>query len=93
MPPHFGDGTVSLPEITESAAPKRKPGRPKGSKNKNKPQRPAPLGDTVNDFCAKMRCSRPYAYKLMREGKLKYFMLGKRRRIPHSEYQRLGVVS
>jgi hypothetical protein len=82
---------MSLPEITESAAPKRKPGRPKGSKNKNKPQRPDPLGDTVNDFCAKMRCSRQYAYKLMREKKLKYFLFNKRRRIPVSEYARLGV--
>jgi excisionase family DNA binding protein len=85
---------VSLPEIAEITAPKRKRGRPKGSKNKNRPQRPDPLGDTVNDFCAKMRCSRTTAYRMMRDGELKYIELGNRgRRIPYSEYQRLGVVS
>lgn len=87
---------MSFPEIAETAAPKRKRGRPKGSKNKSGYHHPDPqiaLTDTVNEFCVKMKCSRVVAYDMMRKGQLKYIKFRKRRRIPHSEYQRLGVVS
>ena len=35
----------------------------------------------VNEFCQSYRVSRDTAYKLMRNGKLKYFSIGTERRI------------
>jgi excisionase family DNA binding protein len=76
---------MSLPEISDP--PKRKKmGRPPHP-------RPEAQADTITAFCAKMKCSRPTVYRMMKDGELKYIQIRGERRIPHSEYVRLGVVS
>jgi excisionase family DNA binding protein len=80
-------------DTTQTAAPKRRRGRPKGAKNKPRTPHCEELADTINEFCAKMKCSRAQAYVLMGNGKIRYIQFGRQRRIPHSEYRRLGVVS
>lgn len=85
---------MSLPET--EFPPKRGPGRPRGSKAKNPrlhhPDPRTALTDTVNEFCAKMKVSRNKAYQMMRDGALRYVQMGGQRRIPHTEYQRMGVI-
>jgi excisionase family DNA binding protein len=82
---------MSLPDLCL----KRPRGRPRIDKSvpsKHHPGAQIALADTVNEFCAKMKCSRVTAYSMMRDGDLKYVQIGKQRRIPHSEYRRLGVI-
>jgi excisionase family DNA binding protein len=74
---------LSLPEISNPPK-KKKMGRPPHP-------RPNAEADTLTEFCAKMKCSRATAYRMMDEGKLKYIQLRNERRIPHSEYGRLGL--
>jgi excisionase family DNA binding protein len=76
---------MSFPEISDPSK-KKKMGRPRHP-------RPEAEADTLTEFCHKMKCSRATAYRMMDEGKLKYIQLRNERRIPHSEYVRLGVVS
>jgi excisionase family DNA binding protein len=53
----------------------------------------AVLGDTVDQFVAKTNTSRATAFRMMADGRLRYVKLGPRlRRIPTSEYARLGLV-
>jgi excisionase family DNA binding protein len=53
----------------------------------------AVLGDTVDQFVAKTNTSRATAFRMMADGRLRYVKLGLRlRRIPTSEYARLGLV-
>jgi excisionase family DNA binding protein len=74
---------MSLPEI--SIPPKKKKmGRPPHP-------RPGAEADTITEFCAKMKCSRATVYRMMGDGTLKYIQLRCERRIPHSEYERLGL--
>jgi excisionase family DNA binding protein len=87
---------MSLPETFEIPPMKRPRGRPRGSKNKNRrlyhPDPQIALTDTINEFCAKVKCSRIKAYRMMQAGTLRYAQIGGQRRIPHTEYQRLGVI-
>jgi excisionase family DNA binding protein len=76
---------MSFPETSELPK-KKKMGRPRHP-------RPAAQADTITEFCAKMKCSRPTVYRMMRDGELKYIQIRGERRIPHSEYVRLGAVS
>jgi excisionase family DNA binding protein len=73
---------MSHPEI--SAPSKKKRGRPPH-------RRPDPEADTVTEFCSRMKCSRATAYRMMRDGELKFIQVRSERRIPRSEYQRLGM--
>jgi excisionase family DNA binding protein len=53
----------------------------------------AVLGDTVDQFVAKTNTSRATAFRMMADGRLRYVKLGPRlRRIPTSEYERLGLI-
>jgi hypothetical protein len=74
---------MSLPEISRPLK-KKKMGRPPHP-------RPKAEADTLTEFCAKMKCSRATAYRMMGDGTLKYIQLHSERRIPHSEYERLGM--
>jgi excisionase family DNA binding protein len=54
-------------------------------------QRPiAPIGLSVNESVATTGLSRPQLYKMMKAGELRYIQLGRTRRIPPSEFVRLG---
>jgi excisionase family DNA binding protein len=74
---------MSLPEIPNPPK-KKKMGRPPHP-------RPEAQADTITEFCAKMKCSRPTVYRMMKDGELKYIQIRGERRIPHSEYGRLGL--
>ncbi len=41
---------------------------------------------TVQEVMARLKCSRDTAYKLMREGKLRSFNLGRRRRVREGDF-------
>jgi excisionase family DNA binding protein len=87
---------IEASDTTQTVAPKRRRGRPKGAKNRSRDLRlDAKLGlaDTIQEFCARMKCSRAQAYVLMQTGKVRFIQFGRQRRIPHTEYVRLGVVS
>jgi excisionase family DNA binding protein len=47
---------------------------------------------TVGEFSATTGLSRPTLYRMMIEKKLRYAQIGGTRRIPVSEYRRLGLV-
>jgi len=51
-----------------------------------------PLGDTVSEYTRKVKTSKATAYRRMADGSLRYAMVGKQRRIPHTEYVRMGLV-
>jgi Helix-turn-helix domain len=73
--------------MTESAQTKSRPrGRPRKSWHRE-PRKPEPTlvarrAYTVNEFCSAYRVSRNTAYELMKNGRLKYFLLNAERRIP-----------
>ena len=46
---------------------------------------------TVGEFAATTGISKPTLYRMMLEGKLRYAQIGGTRRIPVSEYHRLGL--
>jgi excisionase family DNA binding protein len=49
---------------------------------------------SVDEFCRSTGTSKPTAYRMMASGKLKYVQLSTRtRKIPTSEYARLGLVA
>jgi excisionase family DNA binding protein len=51
------------------------------------------LYDTPDQFCHKTNTSRSTVWRMMRDGRLRYVKFGPRlRRIPTSEYERLGLV-
>jgi hypothetical protein len=52
----------------------------------------APLGDTIDEDIRKVKTSRSTAYRQMSDGSLRYVMVRKQRRIPHTEYARMGLV-
>jgi excisionase family DNA binding protein len=48
---------------------------------------------SVSEWCDSTNISRPTAYRMMADGRLRYVRLGERtRKIPTSEYVRLGLV-
>ena len=52
------------------------------------------LGDSVQDFIDRTGISRPTAYRMMADGRLKFIQVtDDMRRIPTSEYVRLGFVT
>ena len=52
------------------------------------------LGDSVQDFTDRTGISRPTAYRMMADGRLKFIQVtDAMRRIPTSEYVRLGFVT
>jgi hypothetical protein len=52
----------------------------------------APLGDTISEYILKVKTSKATAYRRMADGSLRYAMVGKQRRIPLTEYVRMGLV-
>jgi excisionase family DNA binding protein len=59
---------------------------------KRAPQPPVPaVAVTVNEFSAATRLSKPTVYRMMQVGKLRYAQIGGTRRIPVTEYTRLGL--
>lgn len=52
----------------------------------------APLGDTISEYIRRVKTSKATAYRRMADGSLRYAMVGKQRRIPHTEYVRMGLV-
>ena len=66
-------------------------------KRKRKRRTPKPpsknaLGHYVREFVERARMSRPTAYRMMRDGQLRYIVMRGRRIIPTTEYVRLGYV-
>jgi excisionase family DNA binding protein len=52
------------------------------------------LGDSVQDFVTRTGISRPTAYRMMADGRLRFIQVtDDLRRIPTSEYVRLGFIS
>jgi excisionase family DNA binding protein len=47
---------------------------------------------TVNEFVSTTGLSRPTVYRMMMRGKLRFAQIGGTRRIPVSEYHRLGLI-
>jgi excisionase family DNA binding protein len=50
------------------------------------------LGDTVSEFTHRAKTSKATAYRMMADGSLRYVRIRGQRRIPHTEYVRLGFV-
>jgi hypothetical protein len=50
------------------------------------------LAHRIGEFVERARTSRPTAYRMMRDGTLRYIVVRGRRLIPTSEYVRLGYV-
>jgi hypothetical protein len=50
------------------------------------------LGDTVAEYTRRVKTSKATAYRQMADGSLRYVMIRGQRRIPHSEYVRMGLV-
>jgi hypothetical protein len=50
------------------------------------------LGDTIDDYVRRVKTSKATAYRQMADGSLRYVMVRKQRRIPHTEYVRMGLV-
>lgn len=48
---------------------------------------------TVNEFVSTTGLSRPTVYRMMMRGKLRFAQIGGTRRIPVSEYRRLGLIA
>jgi hypothetical protein len=54
---------------------------------------PAQLGDSIQEFMTKANVSRATVWRMMKTGKLRFIRLSDRiRRIPTSEYRRLGLI-
>jgi hypothetical protein len=70
---------------------------PTGKRKRGKhSQRPTPtrLGDSVQDCIDRTGLSRPTAYRMMADGRLKFIQVtDDMRRIPTSEYVRLGFIT
>jgi excisionase family DNA binding protein len=74
---------------------------PQRQKKKNKKKRKPTLFRmagrvcvSVAEWCSTTGVSRPTAYRMMLDGRLHYVQMGERmRKIPTTEYQRLGLVS
>jgi excisionase family DNA binding protein len=49
-----------------------------------------PIGLSINESVATTGLSRPKLYKLMAAGELRFIQIGRTRRIPPSEFVRLG---
>jgi excisionase family DNA binding protein len=47
---------------------------------------------TVAEFSAATRLSKPTIYRMMQTGKLRFAQIGAMRRIPVTEYARLGLI-
>jgi excisionase family DNA binding protein len=52
----------------------------------------AGLGDTIDEYTRRVKTSKATAYRQMADGSLRYVMVRRQRRIPHSEYKRMGLV-
>jgi hypothetical protein len=72
---------------------------PASAPQKKKKKRRAPKPPTRNalahriaEFVERSRVSRPTAYRMMKEGTLRYIIVRDHRLIPTSEYARLGYV-
>ena len=50
---------------------------------------PGPTAETMNEFCEALGISRSFAYRLIRDGKLRTVKLGARTLVPLSERARL----
>jgi excisionase family DNA binding protein len=48
---------------------------------------------TVNEFVSTTGLSRPTVYRMMMRGELRFAQIGGTRRIPVSEYRRLGLIT
>ena len=49
---------------------------------------------SVSEICELTGISKPSAYRMMADGRLQYVQMGERtRKIPTSEYERLGLVA
>jgi excisionase family DNA binding protein len=54
---------------------------------------PVQLADSIDEFMRKANVSRATVWRMMKAGKLRFVRLGERiRRIPITEYERLGLV-
>jgi excisionase family DNA binding protein len=48
---------------------------------------------SVSEWCASTGISKPTAYRMMLDGRLRYVQIGERtRKIPTAEYSRLGLI-
>jgi excisionase family DNA binding protein len=52
-----------------------------------------PVAYTVADWCDLTKLSKPTAYRMMADGRLRYIQVGATRRIPAEEKVRLGFAS
>lgn len=69
-----------------------------GKRRRVRRSKPTPtitrLGDSVQDFVTRTGISRPTAYRMMADGRLQFIQVtDDLRRIPTSEYARLGFIS
>jgi excisionase family DNA binding protein len=48
---------------------------------------------TIGEFVSSTGLSRPTVYRLMKSGRLHFAQIGGTRRIPVSEYRRLGLIA
>jgi excisionase family DNA binding protein len=67
----------------ESTSPKSKRAAPRQRSIK-------PIGLSISESVAASGLSRPMLYRMMSAGKLRYVQVGRTRRIPSSEFVRLG---
>jgi hypothetical protein len=86
---------MKKPPDDEERERERERKRKRRRKREQKPRTPPPrLTDSVRDFCARTGVSVQTAYKLMADGRLRYVQVtDDLRRIPTTEYVRLGFVA
>jgi excisionase family DNA binding protein len=68
----------------------------KKRKRRKRPRKPPSreaLLHSIGQFCARANISKPTAYRMMKDGQLRYAQLRGKRMIPTEEYVRLGIIS